>query len=247
MNKSVLPILLLGCLTQALPQEKPKVYVRRFSAGPTLSIVGYGGIPGNEATLQLTTPPYQAVYINSSKMQRAGYGISAQARLTSRLAFHANVFLRRTEYKVETDIHLGTDNPNTLVDERRFSERDEDTRARYWEIPLTVRYYGKDHDVDGPRWFAELGGAVRKTANIRTTILASANAEPLQVVDTTPIKPRKEMVHGAVAGFGVQITDEIGVRVVPMVRYTRWFGSNFEGPATTTRRNQVEGILSFTF
>ena len=54
-------------------------------------------------------------------------------------------------------------------------------------------------------------------------------------------------LRGATAGVGLQLVDPIGVRVVPEVRYTRWFGSVFDNRATRSRPDQVEFVLSLTF
>ncbi len=44
-----------------------------------------------------------------------------------------------------------------------------------------------------------------------------------------------------------QLIDEVGIRVVPGVRYTRWMGETFKSPATATQRNQIEAMISLTF
>jgi hypothetical protein len=50
-----------------------------------------------------------------------------------------------------------------------------------------------------------------------------------------------------VAGFGVQANDDIGIRVVPQVRYTRWLAEPFNRFSTSTGRDQIEAMFSLTF
>jgi hypothetical protein len=52
---------------------------------------------------------------------------------------------------------------------------------------------------------------------------------------------------GVTAGFGAQLIDPLGVRVIPEVRYTRWLGLNFDVPAAHSRRDQIEFVFSLAF
>jgi len=45
---------------------------------------------------------------------------------------------------------------------------------------------------------------------------------------------RRRTIRGFVGGFGVQLIDPVGVRVVPEVRYTRWAGRSFDAFSTHT-------------
>jgi hypothetical protein len=59
--------------------------------------------------------------------------------------------------------------------------------------------------------------------------------------------PYKRTVLGVTAGFGGQFIDPLGVRVIPEVRYTRWLGLNFDVPAMSSRRDQIEFVFSLAF
>ena len=48
-------------------------------------------------------------------------------------------------------------------------------------------------------------------------------------------------------GIGGQFIDPIGIRLVPEVRYTRWFAEPFNKFTTATKRYQIEIGLSLTF
>lgn len=236
---------------QAAPRMlKNPVYVRRFSLGVALSVQGLTMMKPNTVNPVTKSPAVDALYKSSELSHRVGYGATAQLVLTERFALTAGFFVRRIGYLLNSDIFSGTDDPNTLdVDERTYTVKNENTRARLYDIPVLVRYYAKDRHESGPRAFFELGGAVRRLSHISTWTDSSVNGAAFVCCSQTPAGFHSKTSRGAVAGFGVQINDPIGIRVVPEVRYTRWFNEPFHTTLTglRTRRDQVEGMISLTF
>jgi hypothetical protein len=215
-------------------------YVRRFSAGATLSVLGLTLIPGNTSNSVTTNPPVDSLYTTTNGSQRIGYGATAQVLITNRFAVNAGFFLRRIGYKMTSDILEG--NPvstHTVINE--------DTRARLYDVPVVLRFYGKDRYESGARWFVEAGGAIRRVSHIKTSIDTTVNDGTTSCCNVTPATPAHQTARGLVAGFGVQVTDPIGIRVVPEVRYTRWLNQTFNSFSTAMRRDQVEGMISLTF
>ncbi|MFB3779661.1 MAG: hypothetical protein ACE141_18730 [Bryobacteraceae bacterium] len=232
------------------PEEqvaKEDVYVRRFSGAITLSVLGLPLVPKNDISVQTTSPTVDALYSTGSKLRRVGYGGSVQVAVTERFAVSGGGFMRWISYGMTSDILEGTDNPNTIEDERKSTIKNEDTRARLYDFPVTIRYYGKDRHDPGPRFFVEGGGVLRRVARIRTSIDTTINAGDKVCCNTTPITPHRRDVRGVVAGFGVQVTDPIGIRVVPQFRYTHWMGDIFNSYSTVTRRHQIEAMISLGF
>lgn len=227
---------------------KPHAYVRRISFGATLTVQGLSTIKPGSVNHVTTTPPVDALYTSTNNSRRVGYGVTAQLALSERFALASGLYIRQIGYKLNTDTYLGVDDPSTpLIDERTYIVHNEDTRARVFDVPVLLRYYSKDRHEPGPRVFIELGGALRRTTNVSTWIDSSINSAPTTCCDFTPASVHKRTTPGAVAGFGVQILDPIGIRVVPEVRYTRWFNEPFHAFSNTTRRNQIEAIISLTF
>ena len=226
------------------------MFVRRISLGATLSVLLMPTMPKGSSSNVTTSPPFDALYATTpltGPYQRMGYGATAQLMLTGRLGVNASLFMRRIGYKFNSDIFTGTDNPLTTADERTHTVMNNDTRAKLYDLPVVVRFYGKDRHEAGTRWFAEFGGSIRRVSNIRTAIDTTINDGTLTCCDNTPTKPAKRNVHGLVGGAGLQFIDPLGIRVVPEVRYTRWMGETFNSIATITRRNQVEAMISLTF
>jgi hypothetical protein len=140
---------------------------------------------------------------------------------------------------------VGTDNPNTATDERRGTRFDEDTQARLLDIPVMLRFYGKDRTEEGHRWFAGIGPELRYAGQVRTH---RSVTHPDQTIteDNTPVSYRKRSL-GATVGFGGQFVDAVGIRVIPEVRYTRWLNSTFGGVSGRSRRQQIEILISLAF
>ncbi len=201
------------------------------------------------AGITTATPPVDATYATTpaaGASQRIGYGATVQIAITEHFAVNASLLARRAGYLRDSDVFTGTDNPNTPQDDRVHTTAHEDTRWRMYDVPVVLRLYGKGRHDPGPRWFVEAGGGVRRLSNIRTSFATTVGTSG-PTYDFTTAAPGRKTLRGAVAGFGVQLIDPVGVRVVPEVRYTRWMGTFFEAPSTVTRRNQVEAMISLTF
>jgi hypothetical protein len=229
--------------------EKEPVYVRRFSLGATLSVLGFTSIENNKGLNVVTeTPAVDALYVTTDASQRIGYGVTAQLAVSQRWAVSASWLFRRIGYKMESDIYTGTDNPNTTADERTHTVIHEDTRARIYDIPVVLRFYNKARTDEGPRWFVEAGGVRRLVSHIRTSTDTTINDGDNVCCDTShPATPAHRSLTGLVGGVGFQVIDPVGVRIVPEVRYTRWLGRTFDIHSTLTRLNQVEAMVSLTF
>jgi hypothetical protein len=230
----------------APPPEPERAYVRRISLGLTVTVLGLSTVPGKQINTVTETPAIDGLYTTEAASRRFGYGATAQAALSERFALNVGVYLRRAGYKMRSDVISGTDNPNTDGDERTQTVINENTKARFMDIPVTIRYYGKDRHEPGARWFLEAGAALRRTFQV-TTVTDTTVDDGDFVFDHTPTKPAHRWVKGAVVGAGFQVVDDVGIRVVPGVRYTRWLADPFNSFSTAVRRNQVEGLISITF
>jgi hypothetical protein len=217
--------------------RKPVNYVRRASAGATLSVLGLSMVPPGGLTTSKTSPAVDTDYSTTGASQRIGGGVTAQAVITNRFAVSASLLLRRIGYEMSTTVYTTT----------TITATHEDTRARLIDVPVVLRYYFKDRQEPGPRWFVESGGALRKVSRDRTSIDTTDKEGTNTCCQVTPATLSRRSVRGIVAGAGLQLIDPIGVRVVPEVRYTRWTADVFSSLSTRTRRDQVEAIISLTF
>ena len=223
-----------------------RAYVRRISAGATLTVPIFNLMKPGFANFSRATPPLLGTIDSTSKYHWGGGGVMLQIAIFEKLSVNLNAFYRKAEYNsTETDV-AGVDNPNTPLDDRTITTIDGWTRIRYLDIPVLARYYNKGRFRKGSRWFFEAGP---NTRTVRKVLVNLTTTDPaLNVTKTnSPLPPFKRTALGVTAGFGAQFIDPVGMRVIPEVRYTRWLGLNFDVPATHSRRDQIEFVFSLAF
>jgi hypothetical protein len=215
-------------------------FVRRISAGGTLSFLPINLMTGGNTTQDLTDATITTS--GSSHSNWFGGGVVVQYAFKERWAVVANFLIRRPGYQITT---TGTNDSATTT-------TTEQTRATYWDVPLLVRHYNIGRHHKGFRWFYEGGLAARWTVNVNTQIQTVATDSSTSDTTTTccdaaPAVPAHKLVGGAVAGAGFQLVDDFGIRVVPEFRYTRWLQPSFSMPTASSNLNQIEVLLSVTF
>jgi hypothetical protein len=218
-------------------------YIRRVTFGATLTVMGLDTFANNSASNVGTA--IDALYDTTVKVQRLGYGVTGQLAITNHISVASGFYLRKTGYTMHSDIYTGVP-PLSLIDDRKHTVADETTNARFYDIPLTARFFFKGRQVKGPHAYVEGGGVYRKVSNIRSSTDTSIGSAA-STNSTTPIKPFKQNVTGMVAGFGIHLVDPIGLRVIPSVRYTRFLDSNFNMFSTIQKKNQIEAMITIGF
>ena len=223
-------------------------FIRRFSVGATLTVLGLTTISGGSQTVA-TTSSVSDVYSTSDASSRIGYGLTFQAGVTDHFAIAAGVYLRKIGYQFTdtTNTTVNVVEGGTVVPTTTTTSTHEDTRARLIDIPFLLRYYGTPKRPRSPRWFLELGGTYRIASQIRTSIDSTDDAGNVTCCTTTPTVPKHRDAIGETVGAGITFTDEFGIKVTPEFRYTRWAEPIFESLSTTGRANQIEAVISFTF
>ncbi|MGQ9916262.1 MAG: outer membrane beta-barrel protein [Bryobacteraceae bacterium] len=232
--------------SQPAPFFEDEPYIRRFTIGGNASILVLGLIKGGDQSESISSPPLQIDSKNENKGTLFGGGVSMQFFFTDRYAINADLQLRRPRYKLSTTFLEGVDNPNTVGDDRIATFYTEDTRARYWDLPLLVRRYNESRFEDRRKWFIEAGPVLRRVTGIRS----STEKEFKNVktcCDETPATPAHRNIFGAVVGAGLVLKDDFGIKLIPEFRYTRWFGGIFNNRAAQSRRDQYEILFSITF
>ena len=214
-------------------------YIRRFSVGGTLGVLGFQFIPNK--TGGTTVGSIVTSYSTTNSSQRIGYGITGQVALTEHFAISASALFRRVGYQMTTVVQTGTTTVTT-------TSAHSDTRATAYEFPLSFRYYVKGRHQKGPHFFMEGGVALMKAANVRTSIdTTNASGTNSCCVTSTNSNLANRNVRGFLGGMGLQLIDPIGIRVVPEVRYTRWMDNMFYFQSTITQRNQIEAVISLSW
>jgi hypothetical protein len=189
------------------------------------------------------------VFATTDASSRIGYGLTFQAGVTDHFAIAAGAYLRKIGYQLTdtTNTTVNVVEGGTVVPTVTTTSTHEDTRGHLLDVPVMVRYFGKNRHTPGSRWFVEAGAAWRDSMHFRTS-LDSTDASS---VTTCCTFPTTEVTHkntiGYVVGAGLQLIDPFGIRVVPEVRYTRWKDEIFRDLSTHTQQNQVEAIITLSF
>lgn len=232
--------------SQPAPFFTDKPYIRRFTVGGNASFLILGLMLGGNKSETLTTPPVQIDSKNESKGTIFGGGPTVQLFLTERFAINADLQLRRPRYRLTTTWYEGVDNPNTPGDDRTVTFYTQDTRARYWDLPVLIRRYNESRYEERWKWFYEAGPVMRHVTGIRSATEKEFRGTKT-CCDETPATPAHNNIFGAVAGIGLVLRDDFGIKLIPEFRYTRWFGGIFNDRAAQSRRNQYEVLFSITF
>ena len=219
-------------------------YVRRFSGGLTLSVLGFTLIPNSSSTIN-NSSTVSTAYSTTGASSRIGYGVTAQVALTDHFAVAAEGLVRRIGYKLDTTVTDST-SVNGLTTTTTTSTH-EDTRARLIDIPIALRFYNKSRHAPGARWFVEAGGAFREARSVRTSLSSTDSSGNVTCCTNTPTEPAHKNAEGVVAGAGFLLIDPFGIRIIPEVRYTRWMSSTFDLLSTRTQRNEIAAGFSISF
>jgi len=238
--------------TSSSTDKGTDIYVRRISAGATLSVVGLSLIGGGSTTT--TANPNAATMLttdmsSTGASSRIGYGLTVQAAITEHFAIAVGGYLRRMGYTSSSNL---TTNVTTFVNgvaqtNTTTSSTGDDVRARVIDIPFMLRYYGKDRHTAGARWFIEGGGAWRDALSVRSSSSATDTSGNFTCCTDNTVQPAHRSSRGFLGGAGAQFIDPFGIRVIPEVRYIRWMSPIFSDSTTHTQRNQVEANLTLSF
>jgi len=223
-----------------------RAYVRRFSAGVTLSLTPLNLFPKQSIGQKIAgTIPIEFDSSVDPKSNRAGLAVSLQYAFNERWAVNVSPTYRPMAFHAFIKRYEGVDNSSTFLDERALYQINEDTTGRFLDFPLLGRYYLKDRHDGGGRWFLEGGATMRITQKVRT----ARNTLPptgAAVDDSVPVEFKKNTT-GATVGIGGQLIDDFGIRSIPEVRYTYWFNKPFDSIHGRTRGSQLEFLITFSF
>jgi len=223
-----------------------KAYVRRISAGASLTVSAIDFLKGETEYNDTTIPPLLSEITFDPKRHWVGGGLMIQFAIVERVSVNINALHRRVEYdSIRQDV-AGVDNPNTPQDDRTLTVIDGWTRARYLDIPVLARVYNIGRHEPGNRWFFQAGPSLRTVRKVKATVTTTDNDLNVTTADG-PLPQFRRNVVGMTAGFGAQFIDPVGTRVIPEVRYTRWLGSSLDVFGAHSWRDQIEFIFSLSF
>lgn len=188
-------------------------------------------------------------YSTTNASGRIGYGITLQAGLTDHFAVAAGIYYRKLGAIFNTSVNTTTNivSGGVVIPTTTTTSTRDDIRAHLFDVPIVLRYYGKNRHTPGPRWFAEAGVAWRDAAGARASESATDATGVQSCCTSIAADPAHRNSRGFVGGVGLQFIDPFGIRVVPEVRYTRWVNQVFNAFTTHTQQNQVEANITLSF
>ncbi len=214
--------------------------------GGTLSILPFNMLSSETVQTTTSNPVSRTVNASNSTSNPVGGGFHVEVPLGGRIAVHSGILFRGASYNAGTETLLGEDDDDTEEDERVFTSSLERTRARYWDIPVIVRFYDSADRSKRVRGFFQAGVAFRRAGSIETYREFTA-ADGSTSKDETPATPVNRNITGGLVGAGFSMRGGPRVAFVPEIRYTRWFSPTFEDGPTRSAKNQLELLMSVTF
>jgi hypothetical protein len=231
--------------------------VKRFYFGGHFS---YLGIPVTQGGTLLEAssgdPAFRTEIKGTASGSKWGAGASFQVNLNRKLGVLLEFTPRNAGYKVVQTTTMGLNDTDTSWDERASYKATQVSRADHWDFAAMARLYYAHRERASFRRFFSFGGTYRRLADIRSSAestltygatSSSETPDTVQCCDETPLTPRHKSVAGFALGAGVQAMDDLGIKVIPEVRFTRWLSSAFDVPPARSSKNQWELILSIVF
>jgi hypothetical protein len=202
----------------------------------------------NITTVTSATTSPAASYTFTAKSDSAKYivGPTLEYRWTAHISFGTELHFHHANYTQTTTLRSGVAPPDPAFDTRTTTTIIQDSKINYWEVPLLAHYYG----LRPQGWFSRLyvtgGVQYRHVGRIRT---ANTSQYPDNTSDYNETPPPASLKNqfGAVGGLGIRFLDDFNIKLAPEVRFIRWFGTTFDGPAFRSASNQIEASIGVSF
>jgi hypothetical protein len=237
------------CLLAACPlfaQDDSTSPIHRPSIGVRLEYYPLRLYKTDTVYASTTQPVADYTYTASSSASRFAVAPTVEYRLAPRTSLGAEFHFYHAQYSQQTIVQTGVIDPNSPVDDRKKTTITDTTKADYWDVPVLFHYYGLASQGLFSRGYVSGGLQYRHVGTIRTgNEFAYANGTTNY--NEIPDAPNHRNQVGFVFGVGLRFVDDFKIKVAPEIRYIRWVGSTFQGPAYHAVENQAEAGLGISF
>ena len=219
---------------------------RKYNFGIRVDYIPFRMFNTSTATASTTKPIADYTYTGSTSSPKLAFGPVFEMKLTKHLSVGAELSFHRAAYGQVTQIRTGKKDPNAGTDNRPVSTITENTKANYWDFPVLVRY---NHIRDSGifrRFYPLAGITYRHVGRIRTGN-AIINADSSTDYNEIPAPVAHSNQIGFTGGIGYRFVDELGIKIVPEIRFTRWMNHSLEGLSYTSSPNQAQAGIGITF
>lgn len=233
-------------LTPCFADDVTENDTRKFNFGVRADFIALKQFDTTTTTASTTKPIADYTYTGSSTSSHYSGGPVFEMRLTKHIWVGAELAFHHVSYAQVTDIRTGKADPNAGTDNRPLTILTDNSTVNYWDIPMLVRYRGLRQSGRFRRFYPIGGATYRHVGRVRTGN-DTVNADGSTAYDETPDVPKKSNLFGLTVGIGYRLVDELGVKVVPEIRFTRWLDHSFQGLAYTSSPNQAQAGIGITF
>ena len=240
---------------QTPPPEPAKEKFERFAVGFRTGISLTDQIRGGDGTVTVDdVDPFTgnitsvAVITTGATAPNArfAWGATAQFNITPKIGVNFELMTRPVEFTTTTTNEVSS--PDFLTTNFINSEARK-TNARYWDVPVLVRYYPIGPSSENRPYFTG-GVTIRNVKSLKATLETFDEDQFRErsgdVTDITP-SPENTTATGATAGIGIQLKDDVGIKLEIEGRFTRWQQRTFAAGLANSNQNQVEVMLGITF
>jgi hypothetical protein len=238
---------------EAAPEKKPKVPFERFAGGIRMGVAFTNTIRGGNGQEFINNiDPFTGFLESvttitagaSAPTKRFAWGPTFLVNFTPKIGINLE-FMTRT-FSYETSVGTDVEGPDSVS---FLGSQFERANGRYWDLPILMRYF-----LTNPRAGARpylTGGLVMRRVTELKGILETISPEDLeadtsQFTDITPA-PANETAAGAVAGIGVNLVDDFGVKLEIEGRFTRFLQRSIATGLANSNQNQAEILVGITF
>ena len=234
-------------LSAADKPAKPVPSTRRLEIGVRIGVAPMRLFDTGYSASSTTTPVAFYSYTATTKSSKLDAAPTVTYRFSDRFLLGIEPRFHRAYYTQTTTFLSGRLDPIALYDDRKASTIVGTTKADYWEIPLLARYGG----FLPTKWLAPTyiaaGLDVRHVGKVRTSN-STLYADSTKDSNTTPDPVHLTNQVGWVAGVGWRLIDvNTNIKVTPEIRFVKWQGNTFQGPAFHSTANQIELGVGFSF
>ncbi|MBI5085762.1 MAG: hypothetical protein HZB13_14330 [Acidobacteria bacterium] len=222
-------------LLAAAMSVAPGVFAQKgVTEGPFTKTFTIGGrasyLPLGSMLMKPSSAPISNAGLHGTK--KFGGGAALELSFKRKFGLDLDAIYRAVGFWTVTDTDIAT----TVLQ----------TKARYYDFPLTFRYNYFGRTGFASHLFVRGGVALRKVSNLKTTRDVTDN-EGNTASGPTGSPLNHGTVRGLVAGGGMRFRDDFGIKVTPEVRYTRWMAQTFSTAPFMAKRDQLEVVVGITF
>lgn len=219
---------------------------RKFNFGIRVDYIPFRMFNTSTATASTTKPIADYIYSGSTISPKYSFGPVFEMRLTKHLSVGAELGFHHAAYKQVTQIRSGKKDPNAGTDNRLVTTITENTKATYWDVPVLLRYRGLIDKRIVRHVYPLAGITYRRVGNIKTSN-ETVNADSSTDYNEKAAGVAKTNQIGFTAGIGYRFVDELGIKILPEIRFTRWTGHTFNGLSYNSSANQAQAGIGITF